>query len=141
MDTKTIIIKGQYQKDHAIAVLNSVAPNDEDPVCVTFEPYAKVRSRSQNALYWMQLAHISKYIIFDTDGVKKHMDRNWWHSWLALKFLEPVWIHHPITGEELPVPRSTKQLRKKEFTEYLQKINEFAADVGVVLPLPIDLEV
>jgi len=144
---KTIILVGESQKSHAVQTIASVEIDPENLICVTFEPYSKVKSRQQEKLYWMRLGHIAKMIAFETPIYENdilvrtavlHKDKDWWHSYLALKFLEPVWIMNPNTGEEIPIPRSTKKLKRKEYSEYMEKIVGFAADFKIVLPDPVD---
>lgn len=124
--------------------VHGLPPNGLKPKwAVTIEEVSKVRSRNANALYWKWLSIISQYVTmdvtdFDEHGFirhyKKHADKDQLHSWFALRYLEPVWINHPQTGQEIPVPRSTRRLKKDEFTEYMNKIQEFAAEHDVMLP-------
>lgn len=67
------------------------------------------------------------------------MTRDKWHYTLAIMFLEPIEVPDLITGELRPCPRSTRGLNTNQFTEYLNKIEEWAIGEGIILPHPDDL--
>lgn len=84
------------------------------------------RSLSQNAYYWMYL----ELIVSEGRGKDSAEDL---HEFLRRKLLPPKFI--TVRGEEIKVPRSTTELSKTDFGEYLEKI---CALVEVPLPNPED---
>jgi hypothetical protein len=78
---------------------------------VTIEIEKRVRSKSQNAFYWVYLGVIERETGENADDL---------HEFFKRKLLPPVF--KMIQGEEIRLPRSTKDLSKQEFGEYLEKI-------------------
>lgn len=83
----------------------------------------KGRSHSQNAYYWVYLGVIAR----ETGDTANDL-----HELFKRKFLPPV--IKSVRGEELSVARSTTELSKVEFGEYLERI---CALVEIPLPDPI----
>lgn len=69
------------------------------------------RSLSQNRYMWVYLEVIS---------AETGNDANELHEMLRRKLLPPKFI--TVLGEEIKIPRSTTELSKTEFGEYLEKI-------------------
>lgn len=78
------------------------------------------RSNSQNALYWMYLNLISE----QTGNTEEDL-----HEIFKKSFLIPKIIKYK--GQEVEVPKSTTELDKGQFVEYLSKI-EF--ETGIPVP-------
>ena len=97
---------------------------------VTMKTVKTTRSLEQNSLYWMWVG-----ILADESGyTKKGM-----HDALRDALLEPVTYVDLKTGETKSRLRSTTELSVSEFTEYLNAVEEFAADfMGCMLPRPED---
>ena len=88
----------------------------------------KIRSVSQNALYWLWLTCIEK----ETGNDKIDL-----HEYFKQEFLGH--ITKEVFNTEVYPLRSTTGLNTKEFTDYLNKIQVFvASELGIVLPLPED---
>lgn len=149
--SKTIILLGDTQKNHALETIQGMALDPENVQCVTIEPYEKVKTRQQEKLYWMRLGFIATRIAFETPVINQetgevervvhlHKDKDYWHQYLAFKFLEPDWVLNPITDKETPVPKSTRKLKRKEYSKYMEDICEWARDFGLQLPSPEDLD-
>jgi len=135
--TTTITINGDVQKKQVADLVRDLPTDSLIPKwAVTIEKYSTVRSRQANALYWVWLSHISRYAIFeyfDREGFKqnRHMSKEELHAWFALKFLEPIWVIDRTTGCEVPLPRSTKSLKKDQFSEYMENIRLEAIELGI----------
>lgn len=82
------------------------------------------RSLSQNRFYWFYL----ELIVSEGKGKDTAEDL---HEFLRRKLLPPKFL--TVRGEEIKVPRSTTELSKTEFGEYLEKI---CALTEVPLPNP-----
>jgi len=95
---------------------------------VTVKKYKRNRSLSQNSLYWVWITGI---------GDKLGYLRDEMHMVLALKFLPPVTVEWG--GRKIVSAKSTSSLNVKEFTDYLNQIEIFAAtELGLNLPHPAD---
>lgn len=93
---------------------------------VTIKPYKKSRTNNQNALYWKWLTIISEHTGYTQDELHEGMKRN---------FIGED-IGSDIFGNTYIRAKSTTNLTTKEFTEYMDKVNIFAANEGLVLPSP-----
>lgn len=91
----------------------------------------KQRSTDQNRLYWMWLK-----CIMDETG--EHKDRL--HEFFKQYFLgaDEQWAFGKY---QVFVPRSTTELDTKQMSDYLERVQQFAAtELGIVLPNPEDLQ-
>lgn len=84
------------------------------------EQEKNTRTLSQNALYWKFLNIIEMETGQGSDDM---------HEYFRRKLLPPKFIK--VNGEEIKIPRSTTELKKHEFGEYMEKIS---ALVGVPIP-------
>lgn len=78
------------------------------------------RSLSQNALYWMYLELIEK----ETGNPANDL-----HEYFRRTLLSPKWLK--VMGKEIKVPQSTTELKKEEFSDYMDKI---CAEVNIPIP-------
>jgi hypothetical protein len=123
------------QAEYAVKLINGLPKDMNKPLyTVTIEKYHKQRSTAQNSLYWKWLETIAEC---KPQGII--MTREKWHYAFALMFLEPVEVPDLLTGEVKYCPRSTKGLNTNLFSEYLNKIEEWAIGEGIILPHPEDL--
>jgi len=87
------------------------------------------RTLDQNALLWLWLTCIENETGTDKDDL---------HEYFKGKFLG--FKQNVFNGESYDVRLTTKKLNTAEFTEYLNKINQFAStELGIYLPNPKDL--
>lgn len=120
------IIKHDKIKQNAIRAIESLK---NDIVWeVEIKQYKRNRSASQNSLYWQWITLIGHEIGYDKDEM---------HTIFAEKYLPPVIVEYD--GRTIQAVRSTKGLKVKEFSEYLEAIDRFAAELGIMLPHPADL--
>jgi hypothetical protein len=85
-------------------------------------PIIPKRSLSQNRYYWLYLGVIEQETGNGADDL---------HEYFKRKHLPPKFIE--VLGQEMKIPRSTTELSKVEFGEFLEKI---CAETGVALPDP-----
>ncbi|MCK5604496.1 hypothetical protein KAR91_21580 [Candidatus Pacearchaeota archaeon] len=122
-----MIIHNEIDKDRVIKHVQAL--NIDKPWSVDIKPYKKNRSLSQNKLYFLWLNTIGNDIGYTTDEL---------HAIMADKFLPDEIVEYG--GKQIKKDKSTSRLNTKEFTEYLEKIDRFAAaELGIVLPSPEDL--
>jgi hypothetical protein len=122
-----MIIHNESDKDRAISHIKAL--NIDKPWLVDIKPYKKNRSLAQNKLYWKWITCIGDSIGYESDEL---------HAIMADKFLHDEIVEYG--GKQIKKDKSTSRLNTKEFTEYLEKIDRFAAsELGIVLPSPEDL--
>lgn len=97
---------------------------------IIIRPHKTTRTIEQNNLYWLWVGFMA-----DEIGYKK----NQLHDALRGSLLAPVVYPDLNTGVVKERLRSTTELSVGEFTEYLNAIEEWAADfMGMTLPRPED---
>jgi hypothetical protein len=101
-------------------------PEDDDAI-IEIKQNLDSRSTKQNRLYWQWLT-----VMTETGYTKDEM-----HSILRDKFLG----YDEVTTKTnvIRVLRSTTDLKVGEFKDYLEQIDIFASEYGIVLPRPEDL--
>lgn len=88
------------------------------------------RSTSQNALYWMWLGIMSKDIGHTEDELH-----------VIMKGLHAPKKEVKVGNKSYMIPKSTQELSKGEFVEYLFHVETEASQLGIVLPHPSDLDI
>jgi len=102
------------------------------PVIVSIKPYQDHRTRSQNNLYWLWLSELGES--FSTDTVRHTKDDM--HDMLRHKFLGTE--QYQIGTEVFNRLPSTKHFPKGVMSQYMEQVEAWATDHGVLLPIPND---
>ena len=89
-------------------------------VMVKVSRWYKPRSLNQNRLYWAWLKIIGDDVGGDPEEV---------HTSFRARFLTD-------RSRKIPIVRSTTMLNSKQFTSYLDKVWQLAAEMGIKLPTP-----
>ena len=108
------------------------------PVKVFFEEYKPTRSLNQNALSHVWYREIAKYLKgssftwddgteFTEDDVKQM---------LKMKYLPTK--PKKLKGREIHVPVDTSNLNAGDMYEYMERVQQWAIDKGLMLPVPED---
>ena len=97
-----------------------IASQKDQVIEVRIRKWRTKRSLQQNALYWMWLQVIAQDLGYDTEEL---------HNSFRAMFLVD-------REKKIPLVRSTTTLNKMEFTQYLDKIEREASQLGIVLPQP-----
>lgn len=84
------------------------------------KPYKRTRSTEQNRYYRWLLNIIEKETWIPAEEI---------HEKMRMKFL-----YVPESWVQLAYARSTATLKTDEFSEYIEKIKNFVAQYGIVLP-------
>ena len=124
-----MIISVYNYKTRDEAIQQVMALSLEKTYKVTITANRVKRSTNQNSLYWLRLSCIEQ----ETGQSKNDL-----HTFFKSKFLE---LRLKILfGEDMYSRPSTKELTTSEFTQYLDKMQAFAAmELGIKLPNPEDL--
>lgn len=100
------------------------------PTC--HRAYAKNRSIQQNRAYFgLTVTAIARQCNSKKDDM---------HKALAGEFLGYETVVMP-TGKVRTVPRSTKTLTTKQFCDFMEKIQRYAAENGIDIPSPNEVPV
>lgn len=88
--------------------------------------YDPPRNLDQNALYWTLIWYVSQQSWNDTDYLHEMMKNKYLNKkklvklWKKRNFVSKIW--------------STTKLSRKSFSEFFQKVEQFFAEVGYILP-------
>lgn len=144
-----VIIRDESTKQRAIQVINNI--DTTEPQEMKLAAYKRNRSMSQNALYWKFVTVIAN----DLGNMKDLM-----HETLKSKYLVPIYERDNEEYAEMfetvrelyrTNPKKAMHLRNQivkltstttanivQFTEYLEDVEHYAADMGIMLPHPED---
>ena len=87
---------------------------------IRIRKWRKKRSLQQNALYWVWLQIIARELGYDTEELH--------NSFRAMFLID--------RSKKIPLVRSTTVLNSTEFSQYLEKIERQANELGIKLPQP-----
>ena len=118
-------VVNEQTKAAAISYIDKLPDGKKYKVSVTL--HRERGSLSQNSLYWLWLNCISAETGNDVDAL---------HDYFKDRFLSRK---VEIFGDECSVGTSTTKLNTAEFTAFLDKVQQFAAGEGIILPNPEDL--
>jgi len=128
-----------------IQKLTRIQFNGSMPVYVAeVKPYKLTRSSAQNRMMWMWLKLIADHITehtpeqYDEAGQIILFSDDDMHEWFKSVYLPTKIVDYG--GKIIRVNKSTARLKTDEFTNYLEKIDMYAAQhLNLVLPHPDDL--
>lgn len=93
---------------------------------VKIERVPEKRSLDQNSLYWLWLTCIQQH----TGNSRELLHNHFRSEYLPIQVVK-------VFGVDQQIPTSTKELNTAQFTQYLNKICEFAnTELGIDLPDP-----
>lgn len=123
-----MIIKINHPSDKQ-KVIDYIRKLPDKKFIAKIERAKEIRSMSQNKLYWMWLSCIQA----DTGNFREDL-----HEEFSRMFLPKV--TRIYRDEEIEKPISTTKLDTKQFTDYLDRVQQFASvEFGCILPNPEDL--
>tara|TARA_R110000751_G_scaffold37511_2_gene90894 strand:+ start:1553 stop:1936 length:384 start_codon:yes stop_codon:yes gene_type:complete len=119
-----IYIREERHRNHAIETIKAldIATVYE----VTIKPYKRNRSLEQNSLMWKWYSIIADDLGYTTEEI---------HEEFMRKLLIPITMQTPSGMVEV---YSTKKLKVKEMTAYLEGIERTATEMGISLPRPYE---
>ncbi len=128
---KRIIERSKEKRNiiESMVVLHFNEHPDSDKAIIEIKEDKDSRSVKQNRLYWEWISVIGNELGYTKDET---------HMILRDKFLG----YNEVTtalGETIRELKSTTKLKVGEFKEYLEQIDMFVAEWGIILPRPEDL--
>jgi hypothetical protein len=116
-----MVCRGSVELTRAADVIRGLTP--DKPWRILLVPYRAKRSPEQNNLLWALYTQMAEGTGHTAEELHEAMKR---------KFLPPK--HIQVGEEVIAVPGSTAGLDVREFSEYVERVQEFAAsELGVVL--------
>lgn len=126
--TDKIIMRGEKQKTHAISRITAMRIDPDHLTEIVFQEHKTNRSLDQNALYWKWMT------IF---GASLGYTKNGMHRTMMEEHLEPILVQTPKGMRE---EYTTKKLKVREMSAYLENISITAGQMGVPLSWPEDFK-
>lgn len=125
---RTLVLSHQLARDRARQAVSD-AP---DGYCVTVsEP---TRNLAQNAAQWPILTEFSKQLQWPVNGRMVNMTPDEWKDLLSAAFKkEQARLAMGLDGGVVMLGQRTREFSKSEFGEWLEFLNQVAADRGVNL--------
>ena len=130
MKKTEIIIRNQSLLDRVIRVMTMLSL--DEIWLVTIEKYSPKRSDSQNNFYWKWVDILGNHCGYNKEEMSTELKR----------------LFLPATGRTVKIGldgkardfHTTTTLSKAEFAHYMDAIDRFAAEHGLVLPYPQDAQ-
>lgn len=136
-----IIENGELKIDNREGLFHELQLMKDGAVEIIIRRKIKKRSFNQNAYYWaVVIPAIQKGIHELGERLTLNETENWLidfiastdkeftHTFLKNKFIERLQIDES-TGEIIEVKPSTRKLNKEDFSEYLERVIQFANEV------------
>lgn len=95
---------------------------------VTVKEARNIRTRPQNALYWVAYVPALRQMLSDTSGMEVTDEEA--HEFAKARFLRGRELADPVTGEVIKLPASTTKLDRAEFGAYLDRIADLVREFG-----------
>lgn len=135
--TRKILIRGADQKALVKNAIDNLPLDPDSPLEVVIREQVKSRSADQNSLLWAVITEISNQAWID--GMQYSPDV--WHEFLKREFL-PAELDTDLTKDGyvkwadgpdgyLVLLGSTTQLTKRGFSEYMEQVYAYGANLGV----------
>jgi hypothetical protein len=131
MNSKKIIVPGGSQGATKVTALLSNL-STEKLYSVDVREYRPKRSLEQNRTYWMWMRELANFVVNSTGQIVSDDDM---HEMMKDKFLHTKVIE--MGGEAFRISRSTTDQSVDEMSDYMSKIDMWAAnDLGCLLTSP-----
>jgi hypothetical protein len=101
---------------------------------VTVRPYQDKRTKAQNRLYWKWLQLIAEHV---STGINVY-SKDDMHDLLRHKFLGTEEVQ--IGTEVITRLPSTTKLQRAEMAQYMNRVEAWSTDMGLLLPIPAENE-
>lgn len=105
---------------------NGVKRFEGKEVDIVVQKKRMVRSIQQNRLWWLYVTIIAESLGYEKDEM---------HDVLKFKFLKRERVIEK-TGEIIPYLESTTRLSRSEFSEVVESVIRWAAEMNIILPEP-----
>ncbi|MBT8449087.1 MAG: recombination protein NinB [Gammaproteobacteria bacterium] len=144
-----ITLRSQLDVNRAIECVQNATVSADKPLEVVIRPYKRKRSLEQNKLYWKWLGIIAEETGNDSDSLHfklkaeflvsivraSNPGRYYEHKHRIAKMYERSGEHasSAAVNVHLADVLSTGDLKVKQFTDYLDRIERFAAGLGIKL--------
>lgn len=146
MNGEYYVLTSEKAKEHAIKAINRIDVSAKEPIAIHVERKGAKRTKMQNSYLWgwvyaqIVLALKNGGISIPLkDGGEYPYDADILHQIFKRKFLAAGTVVAK-NGSELVIERSTTDLSKKEFSDYVRSIDEFCHEFWhITIPAPVGI--
>jgi len=125
MEQIKYILRNDKVAETCVAKILGIKTNQEEPYEVVIQKYKSKRSTEQNNRYWMLLREFCK----ETGHTPEEL-----HNIMSAEILGYESFDSKISDKTLTIPKSTTSLSVEEFGEYMQRVEQFMAEYGIIVP-------
>lgn len=119
---RLLVLRSEHERERALEAIRALNLESQTPWGVWIAPYEKLRSRAQNARLWALYRRIAEATGYEAQEI---------HDLMRQRFLGRT--VREVMGTHVETLRSTTQLSIHEMNAYMEAIERFAAEAGVVL--------
>lgn len=125
MEKIKYVLRSDKIAETCVAKILGLGSDEKNPYEVSIQKYRSKRSTEQNNRYWMLLRVFSKETGHTVDEL---------HSIMSAEILGLETIDSRISDKSFTSPRSTTGLSVEGFGEYMQQVEQFMAEYGIIVP-------
>ena len=125
MEKIKYVLRSDKIAETCIAKILGLGSDEKNPYEISIQKHRSKRSTEQNNRYWMLLREFSKEIGHTVDEL---------HSIMSAEILGLETIDSRISDKSFTSPRSTTGLSVEGFGEYMQQVEQFMAEYGIIVP-------
>lgn len=133
--TRTFLLRDETTRERAIALINKLPIDPDNPLELVIREEVKARRLAQNAYYWLRLGEIADQAYFE----KRKYGADVWHEYCRRNIMpdEIKLKDGTVRAKWIEVPRgspaiiSTTELEKQCFANYVTAVEAFGASLGV----------
>ncbi len=127
------VIKGSLTLTNRSLFNNTIACLRDGDYVMEIKEKKKKRSNSQNGYLWAVVNQMVCRRLIDL-GHDVSIEET--HDFLKASFNYKELVNED-TGEVFKIPRGTSELSTEEFSEYIERVVRFGAEIlGIIIPLP-----
>jgi len=125
MEKIKYVLRNDKVTETCVAKVLSIKASQEEPYEVVIQKHKSKRSTEQNNRYWMLLREFSK----ETGHTPEEL-----HNIMSAEILGYESFDSKISDKTFTSPKSTTSLSVEEFGEYMQQVEQFMAEYGIIVP-------
>lgn len=109
-------------------VADTVAKLEDGYYNLSIEKWKDSRSIQANNLYWKWLSIIGEYLGYYKEEIHEEM----------IRMFAPTYTLRGLDGKPRQKKLTTSKMKVDQMAEFMQRVDQFAAEQGIILPRPDD---
>ena len=125
MEQIKYVLRNDKVTETCVAKILSIKASQEEPYEIVIQKHKSKRSTEQNNRYWMLLRECAK----ETGHTPEEL-----HNVMSAEILGYESFDSKISDKTFTSPKSTTSLSVEGFGEYMQQVEQFMAEYGIIVP-------